>query len=73
MAAVKETDTDMILNLNNGTNSAGDVITKARNIDIINPAITNDALYECATALASLQSHDLVSVMKRDTITLAES
>lgn len=69
--ALKE-PSSLKVKFNHGANTNGKVIIKTKSFANVKPTALNDDLYEVASAVASLQEHDLYEVSKVDNTTLAE-
>ncbi|RDY27066.1 DUF1659 domain-containing protein [Romboutsia weinsteinii] len=60
------------IRFNHGADTHGKAIIKTRSYANVKPIASNDAIYAVATAISSLQEHDMYEVSKVDNTTLAE-
>ena len=60
------------IRFNHGADTHWKAIIKTKSFANVKPSVSNDALYAVATAISSLQEHDLYEVSKVDNTTLAE-
>lgn len=66
MAVKKDQTTKLILKVQTGTNAAGAATYSQRIFAHVNPALSDDDFLAIATALGSLQAHEVGSVNRQD-------
>ncbi len=59
-------DSDLVLKVQTGTNPEGNPIIKLRRYSRVKPDATHEAVHTVGQAIASLQIHSLVEIVRQD-------
>lgn len=68
----KDESVKLVLKVQTGFNEKGKAIIASRTLQNVNPAISEEDVYEIGKAIADLQMYDLKSVSLQETANLSE-
>lgn len=68
----KDESVKLMLKVQTGFNEKGKAIIASRTVQNVNPAISEEDVYEIGKAIADLQMYDLKSVSLQETANLSE-
>lgn len=68
----KDESVKLVLKVQTGFNEKGKAIIASRTVQNVNPAISEEDVYEIGKAIADLQMYDLKSVSLQETANLSE-
>lgn len=68
----KDESVKLVLKVQTGFNEKGKAIIASRTLQNVNPAISEEDVYEVGKAIADLQMYDLKSVSLQETANLSE-